>query len=67
MFGYSFLQILIIVIAVAAAIAITVAVVRAMGMSIPPVFVRVFWILVLAAVGIMALIFLFRLVGSMGG
>jgi len=67
MFGYSFLQLLIIVIAVAAAVAITVVVLRAMGVAIPPEFAKIFWILLFAFVGIVALIFLFRLVGQMGG
>jgi hypothetical protein len=64
--GYSLLQILMIVIAVAAAIAITVAAVRWMGLTIPPQAVMIFWIIVAAFVGIIALKFLFQIVGSSG-
>jgi choline-glycine betaine transporter len=64
--GYSLLQILIFVIIIAAAVAITLAILSAMGVAVPPVAVRVFWILVLAFLGIAALVFLFSLVGRMG-
>ncbi len=64
--GYSLLQILIFEIISAAAVAITLAILSAMGVAVPPVAVRVFWILVLAFVGIAALYFLFSLVGRMG-
>lgn len=63
--GYSLLQILVLVIVVAAAIAIVYVVLGRMGVAIPPEFVRIFWILVLAFVGIAALYFLFSMVGSM--
>jgi len=64
--GYSLLQILIFVIIIAAAVAITLAILSAMGVAVPPVAVRIFWILVLAFLGIAALVFLFSLVGRMG-
>jgi choline-glycine betaine transporter len=60
------LQILIFVIIIAAAVAITLAILSAMGVDVPPVAVRIFWILVLAFLGIAALVFLFSLVGRMG-
>jgi len=37
-----------------------------MGVAVPPVATRVFWILVLAFLGIAALVFLFSLVGRVG-
>ena len=64
--GYSLLQILIFVIIIAAAVAITLAILSAMGVAVPPVAVRIFWILVFAFLGIAALVFLFSLVGRMG-
>jgi hypothetical protein len=36
-----------------------------MGVTIPPAFVRIFWIICLAFVGITALIFLFNMIGRM--
>ena len=64
--GYSLVQILVLVIVVAAAVAITLAILNAMGVAVPPVAIRIFWILVLAFLGIAALFFLFSLVGRMG-
>ena len=64
--GYSLVQMLILVIVVAAAVAITLAILNAMGVAVPPVAVKIFWILVLAALGVAALVFLFSLVGRMG-
>lgn len=64
--GYSLLQILIIIIVIAAGFAITQAILAAMGKQIPPVVIQVFWILCLAALGIIALIFLFSFIGRIG-
>ena len=60
------IQILIFVIIIAAAVAITLAILQAMGVAVPPVATRVFWIVVLAFLGIAALVFLFSLVGRVG-
>lgn len=52
------------VIIAAAVIAIGVAILRAMGITIPPVVATVFWIVVLAVLGILAIKVLVALVGS---
>jgi hypothetical protein len=64
--GYSVLQLLLIVIVIAAAVAITVVVLRQMGMAIPPFIITILWILVAAFVGVVALVFLFRMIGNVG-
>jgi choline-glycine betaine transporter len=63
--GYSIVQILVFVIVIAAAVAITMAILNAMGVAVPPVAVRIFWIVVLAFLGVAALMFLFSMIGSM--
>jgi hypothetical protein len=63
--GYSLLQILVLVIVIAAAIAITYVILGQMGVAIPAWAIRIFWVLVLAFVGIAALYFLFSMVGQM--
>ncbi len=62
--GYSLLQILVMLIVIAAAFAIVYIILGQMGVAIPEWVVRIFWVLVLAFVGVAALIFLFRMVGS---
>ncbi len=63
--GYSLINILVFIIVIAAAIAITYVILGQMGVAIPEWVVRIFWILVLAFVGIAALVFLFRMAGTM--
>jgi hypothetical protein len=63
--GYSLLQILLIVVVCAAAIAVVVVGLRWMGVTIPEPMVKIFWICVIAAVVVGALVFLFRLIGNM--
>lgn len=50
-------------IVIAAVIAIGIVVTRQMGISIPPWIVSIFWIIVAAAVGIVAIRFLLQLAG----
>ena len=63
--SYSLVQILVFIIIIAAAIAITYVILGQMGVAIPDWVIRIFWILVLAFVGIAALVFLFRMAGSL--
>jgi uncharacterized protein (DUF983 family) len=59
--GYSLLQVLIAVVIVAGAVAIVYVVLERMGVAIPEWVIRIFWILVVAVVAILALKFLFSL------
>jgi uncharacterized protein (DUF983 family) len=59
--GYSLLQVLIAVVIVAGAVAIVYVVLDRMGVAIPEWVTRIFWILVVAVVAILALKFLFSL------
>lgn len=63
--GYSLLQVLVLVVVIAAALAIVHIVLARMGVAIPAWVVQIFWVLVVAVVGVAALYLLFSLVGRL--
>jgi hypothetical protein len=59
--SYSIVHVLVLIIVAGAAVAITYAILGRMGVTIDPIFVRVFWIIAIAVLGIVALRFILSL------